>query len=198
MGKLYLKGIQEPLIIDERYMPAIQDLMSQKKNEETVETDRGTVRIGNIKMAINAPIQAEDLNQAKIDKEIRDWYFNRREFIKQTPKEKAMEALKNQFVFYWRCCKSSEMTEEIKLAAANKAMEFYKNNPERMAVDMNVWREIVKGIEPVNILEERGLVFLQKYIDSDIEAMKSEKEYREKMDSKQKEAPEEINAERLF
>jgi len=157
--KVFIRGQKDYLIIED---PSIREdynnYINFKKNK-SIQIGNWNGRISDIKY----------IQEIKDENEWRDKYeqYNRerREKSKRSPEEKAESSVNGQYKLYSWCVGVD--FESTKDKAKELALKFFKENPERNLVDLNVWLKAT-GLEPseikMNRLQEAGLVILARAI----------------------------------
>jgi hypothetical protein len=157
--KVFVRGQKEPLITEDSFVQEEFNNYMQFKKNKVIQIGNWNGKVSDIKY----------IQEVKDENEWREKYeqYNRerRERAKRSPEEKAESSVNGQYKLYSWCVGVD--FESTKDRAKELALKFFKENPERNLVDLNIWLKAT-NLEPqeikLNRLQEAGLVILARAI----------------------------------
>jgi len=157
--KIFIRGQKEPFITED------SSILEDYKNYVDFKTNK-SLKVGNWRgrtSDIKYIQEVKENDEWKV--KYADYNVQRRERAKRTPEEKAESSVSGQYKLYSWCVGVDFETTKDK--AKELALKFFKENPERNLVDLNIWLKAT-GLEPqeikMNKLQEAGLTILARAI----------------------------------
>ncbi len=127
---------------------------------------------------------SDNLRNERILSQHREYYEQRRNFIKLPLENKAQKSLA-QFRLYWQCAKGVKSTDKIPDEKINMALaeakKFFSENQQRTIIDLMIWRKVTGEFSTLNSISEMGLRVLANAMMADTRAIESEQKFAGQM-----------------